>query len=90
MTKHKERDSWIQAPKQKNPNRTKWNLKSSDRTCSLHFVDGLPTKVNPLPTMHKGYHTKRENNRRPLIKHPSPAKKARAEEGEMEIAIFNN
>ena len=58
MTKGKERDSWIQALKRENPNRTKWNSKRSDRICALHFVDGLPTKVNPLPTMHKGYDTK--------------------------------
>ena len=35
--------------------------------------------------MHKGYKTKRQNNRRPLIKHPLSAEKARAEEGEVEI-----
>ena len=40
--------------------------------------------------MHKGYDTKRQNNRRPLIKHPLPAKKARAEEGEIKIGIINN
>ena len=85
MTKGKERDSWIQALKRENPNRTKWNSKSSDRIGSLHFVDGLPTKVNPLPTMHKGYDTKRQNNRCPL-----PAKKARTEEGEIKIGIINN
>ena len=90
MTKDKERDSWIQALKRENPKRTKWNSKSSDRICSLHFVDGLPTKVNPLPTVHKGYDTKRQNNRRPLIKHPLRAKKARAEQGEIEIGIINN
>ena len=68
----------------------KWNSKSSDSIYSLHFVDGLPNKVNPLPTMHKGYITKRQNNRRTLIKHSWPAKKVRAEEGEMEIGIINN
>ena len=30
---------------------TKSTPKSSDRICSLHFVDGIPTKANPLPTM---------------------------------------
>ena len=38
--------------------------------------------------MHKGYDTKRQNNRRPLIKHPLPAKKARVEEDEMEIVTI--
>ena len=32
----------------------KWTPKSSDMICSLHFVDGIPTKANPLPTMHMG------------------------------------
>ena len=90
MTRGKERDSWIQSLKQENPNRTKWYSKIRDRIASLHFVDALPTKVNPLPAMHKGYDTKSQNNRRPLIKHPLPAKKARAEEGEMEIGISND
>ena len=88
MTKGK--GTWIQAFKRENPNRTKWTPKSSDRTCSLHFVDGIPTKANPLPTMHLGYDTKRQKNRRPLFKYPLPTKKTRAEEGEMEIGSINN
>ena len=90
MTKGKERDSWIQALKGENPNRAKWNSKSIDRIGSLHFVDGVPTKVNALPSMHKGYDTKRQNNRRPLIKHPLPAKKAQVKESERETGISNN
>ena len=43
----RERDAWIQAFKRENPSRTKWNLTSSDRICSLHFVDGIPTNANP-------------------------------------------
>ena len=37
----------FQAFKQENPNRTKWTPKSSDKICSLHFVDRIPTKENP-------------------------------------------
>ena len=51
--------------------------KNSDRICSLHFVDGIPTKANPLPTIHVGYNTKREKARHSLLKHPLPAKKIR-------------
>ena len=40
--------------------------------------------------MHFGYDRKRQKNRRSLFKHPLPAKKTRAEEGEMEIGIINN
>ena len=74
----------------KNPNRTKWTPKRSHRICSLHFVDGIPTKANPLSTMHMDYDTKRQKTRRPLFKHPLPVKKTRVEEGEMEIGIINN
>ena len=75
MTKGKERDAQIQALKRVNPNRRKWTPKRSDRNCSLHFVDGIPAKANPLPTMHMGYDTKRQKTRRPLFKHPLPAKR---------------
>ena len=42
--------------------------KNSDRISSLYFVDGIPTKANPFPTMHMGYVTKRQKTRRPLFK----------------------
>ena len=38
----------VQTVKGENPNRTKWTPESSDRICSLHFVDGIPTKENPF------------------------------------------
>ena len=64
--KGKNRDKWIQALKLENPNRTKLTPESSDKICSLHFVDGIPTKGNPLPTMHIGYDTKRKKAWRTL------------------------
>ena len=54
------------------------------------FVDGIPTKVNPLPTMHVGYDTKIQKTRRPLFKHRLLANKIQAEEDEIEIGIINN
>ena len=33
----------------------------TDRICFLHFVDGIPTKTNPLPTMDMICSTKRQN-----------------------------
>ena len=59
MSKGKERDLWTQALKRKNLSRAKWTPKSSDRICSLHFVDGISAKANPLTTKHMGYDTKR-------------------------------
>ena len=90
MSQGKERDEWNQALKRENPNRTKWTTKSCNRICSIHFVHGIPTKANTLPTMHIGYDTKRQKTRRPLFKHTLRAKKTRAEEGEIEIEIINN
>ena len=80
MTKGKETDAWIQALKRENPNRTKLTSKSSNRTCSLQFVDGIPTKANLLPIMHMGLDTKRQKTRHPLFKHPLPAMKTRVQE----------
>ena len=40
--------------------------------------------------MDMGYDAKRQKSRRPLFKHPLPARKPQAEEGEMEIGIINN
>ena len=37
-----------------------------------------------------GYHTKNQKIRRPFCKHPLPARKMQAEEGEMDIGIINN
>ena len=60
MPKGKERDTWIQALKRENTNTTECTPKSSDRICSLHFVDGVPTKAKRLSTMHMDYNTKRQ------------------------------
>ena len=90
MEKGKERDEWIQALKRENLNRTNWIPKSRYRIGSLYFVDGIPTKTNPLSTMHIDYNRKRQKTRRPLFKYPLPVKKIRVVELEIEIGIINN
>ena len=40
--------------------------------------------------MDMDYDTKRQKTRRPLNKHPLPAKQTGTEEGEIEIGIINN
>ena len=80
----------IQDFKRGNTNRMKWTLKCRDSICLLHFVDGIPSKANPLLIMHMDYDTKRQKTWCPLFKHIFPAKKIRVEEGEMEIGIINN
>ena len=61
-----EKNEWTQALKHKNLNTTKCNVKNGNRICSLHFVDGIPTKANPLPVMRMGYNTKWQKAWRPL------------------------
>ena len=90
MMKGKKRNAWIQDLKGENPDRTKLTPKSSDRICLLHFVDRIPTKANPLPSIRMGYDRKGQKTWRPLFEHPLPAKKRRVKEGEMETEIINN
>ena len=42
-----------------------------DRVCSLHFADGQPTLVNPIPSLNLGYHVKAIKPRR-IVKHAPP------------------
>ena len=58
--------SWAHAFKHKNPNTTKCSAKKSNRIRLLHFVDGIPTKTNPLPIMRMSYNTKPQKARSPL------------------------
>ena len=37
-----------------------WSPKKSSHICSMHFVDGMPTKQNPYPTVNLGYDAKRK------------------------------
>ena len=36
---------------------------SSNRVCSIHFVDGLATDENPIPTLFRGYESKDKKSR---------------------------
>ena len=36
-------------------NKKLWDPSKDSRVCSLHFVDGEPTELNPNPTLHMGY-----------------------------------
>ena len=49
------RDAWITLLKRQNFNKTPWKSCSSDRVCSEHFVDGIPSEQNPNLTLKLGY-----------------------------------
>ena len=49
------REAWIRLLKRQNIDKTSWQPCSSDRVCSEHFVDDIPTEHNPDPTLKLGY-----------------------------------
>nr|XP_047146284.1 uncharacterized protein LOC124819119 [Hydra vulgaris] len=64
----REREKWKILLKREGKNRKKWNPCDSDRVCSIHFVDGIPTIANPHPTLHMGYNCTDIKTRRSLYK----------------------
>ncbi|XP_077519152.1 uncharacterized protein LOC144129088 [Amblyomma americanum] len=58
------RQHWIA-----NLERKDFNRGSSSRVCSVHFIDGRPTKDNPYPTLHLGTPTVHHNGIRKLARH---------------------
>ena len=45
------RKRWIRCLKRENKDKSAWNPGVSDRICSFHFADGVPTVANPDPTI---------------------------------------
>ena len=70
--KNKERQLWIKALRREFINKTLWQPTGSDWVCSIHFVDGIPSTVNPTPTLCLGYELEAKKSRRNLLKHPAP------------------
>ena len=47
-----------------------WQPTAIDRVCSIHFVDGLATDENPIPTLLLGYESKKKKSRKTLFRKP--------------------
>ena len=47
-----------------------WQPAPSDWVCFIHFVDGLATDENPIPTLFLGYESKEKESRRTLFRKP--------------------
>ena len=62
------RVKWIEALRRVNADRSVWEPCQSDRVCSVHFVDGVPTEQNPYPTLQLGYEVT-VSTRRKIIYH---------------------
>jgi len=54
------REAWTKLLKRETAKKTACNPCPSDRVCSLHFVDGVPSVENPNPTLNLGYSRKDE------------------------------
>ena len=66
------RKRWIKLLKRENRDKTEWKPAGSDRVCSEHFVDKIPTEANPDPTICLGYNLPKTSSRRTLFRHPLP------------------
>ena len=51
----KQRELWANKMRRIEKDRSKWLPKPSDRVCSDHFIDKIPTEAHPDPTLHLGY-----------------------------------
>ena len=65
------RKRWIRCLKGENKDKSAWNPGVSDRICSFHFADGVPTVANPDPTVNMGYDLSQKKSRRVLFRKPS-------------------
>ena len=46
------REAWIKAVRREPFDKKEpWQPAAGDRVCSIHFVDGLATDENPIPTL---------------------------------------
>ena len=61
---------WIRLMKRENVDKREWIPRPSDRVCSEHFVDGIPTEKNPNPSLKLGYEIQKSQPRREIKKHP--------------------
>ena len=56
------RFKWVELLKRENIDKSEWVPSKSDRVCSEHFVDKIPTVSNPDPTLKLGYKKTKKNS----------------------------
>lgn len=65
------RKKWILALRRVNKDKSEWKPCPSDRVCSEHFVDKVPTVTHPDPSLKMGYEIPQKmKSRRKLFRHP--------------------
>ena len=72
------RKLWIKALKRENKDNTAWLPRNSDRVCSIHFIDGIPSSATLYiqlynPTL--GYEKEVPKSRRELFRQPLQKKR---------------
>lgn len=69
------RAAWIKLLKRETSKKIEWTPCSSDRVCSEHFVDKVPTFEHPHPSLNLGYQLKETSKRRGLFRFPLSSSK---------------
>lgn len=57
------RKHWVSVMKRETTKKAAWTPRPSDRVCSDHFVDGIPTPENPFPSLKLGYDVQKKPKR---------------------------
>ena len=70
-----EKEIVIKALKRENKDKTTWLPRNSDKVCSTHLIDGIPTAANRVPTLHLGYEKEVSKARRELFHQPLQKKR---------------
>jgi len=63
---------WISLLKRQTEKKTAWIPCGSDRVCSQHFIDGMPTVSNPNPTLNLGYNNLQSKPKRRVLFRSKP------------------
>ena len=71
------RKHWIAVMKRETNKKTAWAPRPSDRVCSDHFVDGIPTPENPFPSLKLGYDIQEKPKRREITKYSTTSNKGK-------------
>ena len=78
------RKQWVDLLKRVTDHKGPWSPCGSDRVCSDHFVDGIPTFENPNPSLKLGYEIKERKKRRLIFKHDRQPGNSRIQEADEE------
>ena len=60
-------DKWIHASNREKKKKKPWKPGKSDVVCLAHFVEGIPTAMNPVPALELGYYQPVLKPRRKLV-----------------------